>query len=62
MPIENKMKQPLDFGKVLVCGFTFVSIIYVITGLLGYMCFGQNIQGSVTLNLPVAGSHAWLVQ
>ncbi|XP_062513841.1 proton-coupled amino acid transporter 1-like [Corticium candelabrum] len=60
MPIENKMKQPLDFGKVLVCGFTFVSIIYVITGLLGYMCFGQNIQGSVTLNLPVAGSHAWL--
>ena len=55
------MRTPSHFGQVLVSGFAVVTVIYIITGQLGYMCFGDNSRGSVTLNLPTEGSHEWLV-
>jgi hypothetical protein len=55
------MRAPSHFGRVLVSGFAVVTVVYIVTGQLGYMCFGDNSRGSVTLNLPTGGSHAWLV-
>jgi proton-coupled amino acid transporter len=54
------MRAPSHFGRVLVSGFAVVTVVYIVTGQLGYMCFGDNSRGSVTLNLPTGGSHAWL--
>ena len=52
LPLENKMKTPKNFSRVLCCALIFVTIIYVVTGTLGYLAFGNNIEDSITLNLP----------
>lgn len=52
LPLENKMKTPKNFPRVLCCALIFVTIIYVAIGTLGYLAFGSNIEDSITLNLP----------
>ena len=46
------MQKPEDFGWVLNIGMGIISFMFVSMGLLGYVAFGENIQGSVSLNLP----------
>lgn len=49
------MKKPGDFKKplgVLNVGMTVVTILYIAMGFIGYLKYGEDIQGSVTLNLP----------
>lgn len=49
------MKTPGHFvGKCGVLNKSMVSIVilYVGMGLFGYLAFGKNVAGSVTLNLP----------
>ena len=55
MPIENKMKRPQDFGGysgVMNLGMVTVTCLYTATGFYGYLKYGDDAKGSVTLNLP----------
>lgn len=55
MPIENRMSHPEDFGGhtgVLNLGMVIVTCLYTATGFYGYLKFGDDALGSVTLNLP----------
>lgn len=49
------MKEPRKFTKpfgVLNLGMVIVTVLYLLVGCLGYLKYGDDIQGSVTLNLP----------
>ena len=52
LPLENNAEKPEDFPKVLNAGMVLVTVLYVSMGILGYLTFGDEICGSVTLNLP----------
>ncbi|KAJ3662455.1 hypothetical protein Zmor_006803 [Zophobas morio] len=55
MPLENNMKTPTHFigcPGVLNTGMSVVVMLYATTGFLGYLRYGQDTMGSITLNLP----------
>ncbi|EDS39534.1 amino acid transporter [Culex quinquefasciatus] len=55
LPIENKMKHPEDFLArfgVINIAITFLTALYIVMGFFGYAQYGDQTQGSVTLNLP----------
>ncbi|CAG9558573.1 unnamed protein product [Danaus chrysippus] len=55
LPLENEMKTPKDFvGKFGVLNRAMISIIilYVGMGMFGYLQYGNEAAGSITLNLP----------
>lgn len=55
MPLENEMKTPKAFGGrcgVLNCSMFIIVILYVGMGLLGYLAYGDEAEGSITLNIP----------
>ncbi|XP_028038468.1 proton-coupled amino acid transporter-like protein CG1139 [Bombyx mandarina] len=55
LPLENEMKTPKSFvGKFGVLNRAMISIIilYVGMGLFGYLRYGEESMGSITLNLP----------
>ncbi|XP_063546616.1 proton-coupled amino acid transporter-like protein CG1139 [Cydia strobilella] len=55
MPLENNMKTPTHFigcPGVLNIGMFFVVSLYATTGFFGYLKYGPDTQGSITLNLP----------
>jgi len=55
LPLENNMKNPQDFGGwtgVLNTGMVIVAALYTGVGFFGYLKYGENVQGSITLNLP----------
>ncbi|CAH1713514.1 proton-coupled amino acid transporter-like protein CG1139 [Aphis gossypii] len=57
LALENNMKTPASFGGttgVLNVGMTIITIMYVGMGFFGYVKYGENSAGSVTLNLPNA--------
>ncbi|XP_051870776.1 proton-coupled amino acid transporter 1 [Pristis pectinata] len=58
LPLENQMQRPHKFPAILYSAMSFVTLLYVSIGILGYTCFGDEIKGSVTLNLPPC----WLYQ
>lgn len=56
MPLENQMKTPQNFigiCGVLNQGMSGVTLIYILLGFLGYVRYGDQAEGSITLNLPV---------
>ncbi|CCD61560.1 Amino acid transporter transmembrane domain-containing protein [Caenorhabditis elegans] len=55
LPLENRMKKPEDmkgpFG-VLSVGVGMVVVIYSFAGFFGFLTYGNDVQDSITLNLP----------
>ncbi|XP_070155563.1 proton-coupled amino acid transporter-like protein CG1139 isoform X2 [Polyergus mexicanus] len=55
MPLENEMKTPRSFMKpfgVLNIAMSIIIAMYATLGFFGYIRFGKEIKGSITLNLP----------
>ncbi|XP_058816422.1 proton-coupled amino acid transporter-like protein pathetic [Topomyia yanbarensis] len=56
MSLENNMKTPQNFigcPGVLNFGMATVVVLYTSVGFLGYLKYGDETKGSITLNLPV---------
>ncbi|XP_053678236.1 neutral amino acid uniporter 4-like [Anopheles nili] len=65
LPLENNMANPRDFiawNGVLNTGMTIVVCLYSAVGFYGYLKYGEQAQGSVTLNLPTDHLLAQLVR
>ncbi|XP_072040258.1 proton-coupled amino acid transporter 1-like [Amphiura filiformis] len=60
LPLENKMKNPEDFGLVLYVGMFIVCSLYVCMGTVGYLCFGDALKDTITLNLPETGLYIFV--
>lgn len=55
LPLKNEMSKPQQFQSpfgVLNMGMVVVIILYTTMGCMAYLKFGDDIGGSVTLNLP----------
>ncbi|XP_059079613.1 proton-coupled amino acid transporter 2-like isoform X2 [Tigriopus californicus] len=62
LPLENKMKHPRDlkgWNGVLNTSMVIVICLYIAIGFFGYLKYGDDVLGSITLNLPV---EEWLAQ
>ncbi|EPB70731.1 transmembrane amino acid transporter protein [Ancylostoma ceylanicum] len=54
LPLENKMRRPQDmlgFFGVITISVAFICAVYVTVGFLGYLTYGDDLKGSITLNL-----------
>ncbi|KAJ8737275.1 hypothetical protein PYW07_000546 [Mythimna separata] len=54
LPLKNEMRRPEKFQKplgVLNLGMVIVGSIFITVGFLGYLKWGDNVLGSLTLNL-----------
>jgi len=55
LPLQSEMKKPELFIRpfgVLNVGMTIVTSLILVMGFLGYLKFGDAVEGSLTLNLP----------
>ncbi|CAN7946308.1 unnamed protein product, partial [Ixodes hexagonus] len=55
LPLENEMQNPQDFGGitgVLNTGMMTVVCLYTAIGFFGYLKYGSEVRGSITLNFP----------
>lgn len=55
LPLQNAMKVPRNFHRpagVLNVGMCFVTFLFTGLGCLGYLKYGDKVEGSLTLNLP----------
>ncbi|XP_044749739.1 proton-coupled amino acid transporter-like protein pathetic [Coccinella septempunctata] len=65
MPLENNMKTPQSFVGicgVLNQGMSGVTLVYILIGFFGYLKFGPDVQGSVTLDLTPGEIPAQIVK
>lgn len=51
LPLENEMKNPADFRKMLNVSMVSVTFGYVLMGFFGYLMCTDNCEGSITLSL-----------
>ncbi|XP_063224888.1 proton-coupled amino acid transporter-like protein pathetic [Bacillus rossius redtenbacheri] len=65
MPVENSMRNPGHFlgcRGILVAAMSFVTILYTVVGLLGYLKYGDQTAASITFNLPTEDMLAQVVK
>ncbi|KAL0902795.1 hypothetical protein ABMA27_000589 [Loxostege sticticalis] len=65
LPLKNEMRRPEQFQKplgVLNVGMVFVGSIFIVVGFLGYLKWGDNVMGSLTLNLQAGLTSSNVVQ
>lgn len=54
LPLRNSMKKPEKFNSrfgVLNVTMVGITTLFIITGFIGYLKWGEDVQGSLTLNL-----------
>ncbi|XP_048459750.1 proton-coupled amino acid transporter 1 isoform X4 [Rhincodon typus] len=59
LPLENKLEDPRKFPVILYAGMAIVAMLYLTLGVMGYIRFGGEIEGSITLNLPACWSNCF---
>ncbi|KAL1117019.1 hypothetical protein AAG570_004347 [Ranatra chinensis] len=55
LPLQNEMKNTRRFGTtfgVLNLGMSVVTTLLILVGFVGYLKYGDGVQGSLSLNLP----------
>uniref|UniRef100_A0A182JIZ1 Amino acid transporter transmembrane domain-containing protein n=1 Tax=Anopheles atroparvus TaxID=41427 RepID=A0A182JIZ1_ANOAO len=55
LPLQNEMQHPHDFRKpfgVLNVGMVIIVSLFTVFGFVGYLKWGEAVEGSMTLNLP----------
>lgn len=55
MPLENTMSKPqqfLGYPSILLIAMTIITVMYFTMGFFGFIRFGDEVRGSITLNLP----------
>ncbi|XP_058459149.1 proton-coupled amino acid transporter-like protein pathetic [Malaya genurostris] len=65
MPVENSMAKPQHFlgcPGVLNTAMGTVIVLYAVIGFFGYVRYGENAAGSITLNLPTEDVLSKIVQ
>lgn len=51
LPLESEYEQRPKFARVLAAAMVFITFLYTIFGLLGYLAYGEYTKDIVTLNL-----------
>lgn len=51
LPLENKMKKPEHYRRIVIAAMTVVTLLYTSFAAMGYIVYGNEIEGSITLNL-----------
>jgi len=65
MPVANNMRYPHHFlgcPSVLNVTMTIVVTLYAVMGVCGYLAYGEDAKGSITLNLPTEEDLAQVVK
>ncbi|XP_045784408.1 proton-coupled amino acid transporter-like protein CG1139 isoform X1 [Maniola jurtina] len=65
LPLKNEMRNPEHFQRplgVLNVGMVVVGSIFITVGFLGYLKWGENVAGSLTLNLKPGNVVSMTVQ
>ncbi|ESN92740.1 hypothetical protein HELRODRAFT_96051 [Helobdella robusta] len=55
LPIESQIQNPRDFNGtfgIINLGMIIVTCLYAAVGFYGYLKYGDDVKGSITLNLP----------
>lgn len=65
LPLRNAMKNPDKFSGtlgVLNVGMAVVAFLFTFTGFFGYLKWGEDVAGSLTLNVPIETWYGQLVK
>ncbi|KAJ9056582.1 hypothetical protein DSO57_1031525 [Entomophthora muscae] len=50
--VEGTMKNPRSWNRVVTLSIVFVTALYIVTGVAGYACYGDNVMSPVLNSLP----------
>ncbi|KAF5477301.1 hypothetical protein F2P56_003951, partial [Juglans regia] len=46
------MRERYHFSKVLLSSYSITMLTYMLTAVVGYLMYGDNVESQITLNLP----------
>ncbi|XP_035543822.1 amino acid transporter AVT1I-like isoform X1 [Juglans regia] len=46
------MRERYHFSKVLLSSYSLTTVTYMLTAIVGYLMYGDNVDSQITLNLP----------
>jgi len=52
LPTENRLKTRESFDFLMYIAGAVITLLYASLGIIGYFTFGQDVLGSITLNVP----------